>query len=362
MIEPLRPCRVGPLACWLLLTAPAFGGEDRDRLLTMAQDGNRAAIQSITSMECRFERQPWANTTFEQAGKEFSLSPGRFWRSGSTYRLFKPMGDGTTADYVVRNGVGLFLRKGGPLPRPMLTSEPPRPVDGVGGEMWEYLLFSHWGWNAPSFYPFSDLLQHPHVIHSAERLPAPASDIHIELSHSGGRLEFWFDPKVNYLIRKSIMIPAAGMYRWENEVVEFTEPAPAVYVPTTIEHRCSVKGQLRAVVRTIVSELKVNQPLAENALRLPGIAGMNCIDLTRDVQFRVDADGRRNGPESRVKVTRVAPNTPAPLPTGPLSLSDPEPSRPPTPWWLWLLIASALLLMVAVVLAVLRRRKQALQA
>ncbi len=362
MIESPQPRWVAVLASWLLLALPALGGEDRHRLLATARDGNRAAILSITSMECSYERRPWANTTFEQAGKDFSLSPGRFWRTGDTYRLLKPMGDGTTLDYVVRKGIGFYLRKGGPLPHPKLTSEPPRPVDGVGGEMWQYLLFSHWGPNAPSFYPFHELLQRPHVIHTVERLPPPANDIHVELSHSGGRLEFWFDPKVNYLIRKSVMVPAAGpTFRWEDEVVEFAELAPAVFVPTTVEHRCSVKGTLRSVVRTVLSGLKVNHRMAESALRLPGIAGMECIDLTRDMAFKVDADGRRVGPESPVKVFRIAPNGPEQRLTGPISW-PPEPSRPPTPWWVWLLIASVLLLVVAVVLAILRRRRQALQA
>ena len=364
MIEHPRLNWVGTLVGLLILTAAALGREDTEQLLATARDGNRAAIQSIASMECRYERQPWANTSLEQANKCFALfSPGRFWRSGDVYRLLKPMGDGTTLDDVVRNGKGLYLRKGGPLNRPILVYESLRPVDGIGGDMWQWLIFSHWGWDPPSFYPLQDIIEHTHVIRKAERLPTPANDIHIELTHSGGRLEFWLDPKVNYLIRKRVVAPAAdSTYRWEDEVVEFAEPSPTVFVPVVIEHRFTIKGTLQAIVRTILSEVKVNQPLAESALRIPGIAGMECFDMNRDVKYNVDADGTATGPEISVKIAKVTP----PAETGSILSSEAsnsfqQPSRPSTPWWLWLLLMSLTVLAAALILILIRRRRRAVQ-
>jgi hypothetical protein len=365
MIENNRVIWIVGLAGWLLLTPPISGGEDRDQLIATARDGNRAAIASIATMECRYERRPWANTTPEQAAKHYALfSPGSFWRSGEVWRLLRPMGDGTTMDCVVRDGRGLFLRQGGPLgSRRQLVNETMGSVDGVGGLMWQWLSFSHWGPVPICYYPFHEILEHPHTIRRAERL-SPENDIHIELTHGNGRLEFWFDPKVNYLIRKRVMVPAADKkYRWEDEVVDFAEPAPAVFVPIALEHRCFVDGALQAVLRTILSDVKVNQPLAQDALRIPKIAGLECVDFNRNVKFKVDADGNAIGPESPEEVVYVAPNYKqgSGIPTPPYYKDPFEPSKPPTPWWMWMLIASLTVLLTAVIAAIVRRRRQATQ-
>lgn len=370
MVEHPRAIWVGAIVSWLVLILPVVGGENGEQLVAAARDGSRAAISSITSMQCRYERLPWANTTPEQAFKHWGpYNQGRFWRSGDTYRLSKPMGDGSTLNSVVRNfneGRVLCLKTGGPCPWPLLSIGPVSLVNGVGGDMWQWLLFTHWGQTLVSYYPFHDILARPHVIRTAERLPPPANDIHIELTHENGRLEFWFDPKVNYLIRKSVMVPAVDKpttLRWENEVVEFAELAPAVFVPLTVEHRCSSNGALQAVLRTRLSEVKVNQPLDKNAFRLPGIAGLECIDLTHEVKFKVDADGNRVGPEIPYKMPRVTGgavqggDSPPPVKHSP----DIEPSRPPTPLWVWLLSFSVLVLVAAFILADFRRRKRAAQ-
>jgi len=199
------------LVGWLALSSPfAWGGDDRDQLLATARDGNRAAIQSITTMECRYERIPWAGTTLDQAKKcfFFPVSPGRFWRSGEVYRLMEPNDDGTSREYVVRNGrIQVLRKKGRPVPWSTLSLNTPGPVDGVGGEIWQYLLFSHWwGKENPGFYPFWDIIQQPYTLHTVERLPS--REIHVDLSHAGGRWEFWFDPEVNYLVHRSVVIPA----------------------------------------------------------------------------------------------------------------------------------------------------------
>lgn len=335
------------------------GADDPEQLLATARDGNRAAIQSVRTMECRYERVPWGDTTLEEAKKWIRLDSGRFWRSGATYRLFETREhvDGNSRDYVVRDGRMLFLRKGR-MPQPSLGWEAIQPVDGTGGEMWQYLLFSHWGWISPSFYTLEEILQHRHTLRSAERLPPPSNQIHVELKHDGvTRQEFWFDPKANYLVRKSVMVPAKdSSYRWEDEVIEFAEPAPGVFVPTTIETRSYLKGNLRVVVRTHITELKVNHVMPASALRLPGIAGMECIDYDRDVQFKVDADGNAVGPEKSVKVTRGAPPDASKSAPG---YDSPVPSQPPTPWWVWVLIASGVVLVSGLVLGIVRRRRQA---
>src|SRR5262245_17159695 len=98
---------VGLLLSWLFLTPLARGADDPNQLLALARDKNQMAIASILTMECRYERLPWAGTTREQAKKYRSIpaAPGQFWRCGDSYRLFEPYEeDRMTRDYVVRNG------------------------------------------------------------------------------------------------------------------------------------------------------------------------------------------------------------------------------------------------------------------
>ncbi|HEY7327054.1 MAG TPA: hypothetical protein VH592_05415 [Gemmataceae bacterium] len=229
--------------------------------------------------------------------------------------------------------------------------------------MWKLLLFSHWGWIPPSYYPFQDILEHPHVIHIAERLPPPHNAIHIELTHDGGRLELWFDPKVNYLVRKSIMIPAKSKtYRWEDEVIEFLEGAPAVFVPIVIEHRKFVEGRMQAVLRTTLSDVAVNQPLDKDMLRLPGIAGMECTDVDRQVKYKVDGEGNPVGREISVPALQTEPPS---HPAQPPISSGASRSSPLLSWllthsWMWNLIVLGIVLVVAMIVAIVRRRTQSL--
>ena len=120
------------------------------------------------------------------------------------------------------------------------------------------------------------------------------------------------------------------------------------------------------MLRTILSEVKINQTLSNNALRLPGITGMDCIDLNREVKFKVDADGNPIEPESPYQVGRIIPTITEGSGNAIFRPGDPnaylEPSRPPTPLWVWILIVSLNCLVAALVLVIIRRRRHAMQS
>ncbi len=362
----LRLAFIATVFIILLSLAPEAKSKEDD-LLEIARARNLAAIHSITSMQCRYERVLCGSTTIAQAQAPcffMPAAPGRFWRSGETFRLIEPIRDGTTREYMARGGQLLVWRGGGPLKDPTLTLYTASPVDGVGGEMWQYLLFTQWGGGAPpgkGSYYYSDVADNPsRIVHLAERTPPPANEIHIDMSHTGSRCECWFNPRVNYLIRKFISFPP-GEYsqsiHFEHEVIEFAEPAPAVYVPVIVEHRCYKNKALRATIRTILSDLKVNHNLAESDLYIPKIAGMKCIGMDREIQFTVDAAGNRVGPETPIKLAKVVP-TPYEGERE-FNYTPYEVSRPSTRWWIWILIASVCLLLLGVAVAVRRRVKAA---
>lgn len=341
----------------------SYAQESREQLVAAARDRNRAAIESIRTMECRFERVLWDNTAAEHANKDFQMWMGRYWRQGDAFRVFYNVGDGSSKNYVVRDGVLMGLRTFPAPYSPILHRTNTAPIDGVGGFVWEWLLFSHWGWLSPpdlGNYPLWDILDHPHRIRAAERLPMPGNEIRLELTNPGARLELWLDPKVNYLVRKTITFPAANEksgknIKWEHEVIEFNEAAKGVFIPIVIQHRCYHHDQLHSVVRTRITDLKVNHNMPATALRIPGIAGMECSDMTRDVKYKVDADGRQVGPAVSEKVPEINPK-PSDAPPG--TYSSPEPSRPPMPWWRWLLSVSLFALIAGLSAAVVRLRLQ----
>jgi hypothetical protein len=284
-------------------------------------------------MDCRYSRISIANPQRDWSEQWYSVipSPGRYWRSGSSYRLLEPRNDGVYRDYLVRDGRMFILRyREHTNSNRTLAVVTPKPVDGVGGEMWEYLLFSHWGPNPPSYYPLSELLTQTHTVRDVQLVPESPGQVCLKLSHNGGKIDLWLDKAVNYLARKRVMIPASdNSYRWEDEVVEFAEPAQAVFVPRLIEHRCIVKGILQAAVRTELMELKVNHEPQNHSLQLPGVAGMQCLDMDRGVSFRVTADCVRDGPETSQRIVSVAADMTRPQPMPPTDL----PSATPWPTW-----------------------------
>jgi hypothetical protein len=356
--------RASVVAALLLSARSGLGGGDvSEQVLATARDGNRAAIQTISSMELRYEQAPLPGTTPEQASEMFIWYHwGKYWRSGDVFRHLESHDgfDWVDRDYVVRNGQMFVFRKYKPPIKPTLAVATPRPVDGTGGEVWKYLLFSHWGWRKEaSYYTLDEILQHGPKVEVAERL-SPGGEIHLKLSHAGARSqEFWLDPKANYLVRKCVWVPAGDTsLRWEHEVIEFAEPAKSVFVPVVIDVRKFKNGNPAGVIRTVVKDLKVNHKLPADSLRMPGAAGMNCIDLDRNEQYKADADGNPVGPKTPVKVASV---TGEPLKNRGIGDNPPSPyvpgpsSREPRPWWVWVLIAAIAVTLVSGAVAVRRR-------
>jgi hypothetical protein len=331
------------LVGWLTF-APTVVGDDRGQLLATALDGNRAAIQAIVTMECRYERIQWADTTREQAKEWFTLTsaPGGYWRSGDFYRLTEPRDwSEMPPNYLVRNREIFGWPQGFRYP---LTLRKLESEYAAGGEMWQYLLFRPGGRTAPSFLPLEDIVQQPEILKTVERIQTPSNEIHIDLLHSGGRLELWFSPKANYLIRKCVSTSSNRAFQWDHEVIEFAKPAPAIFVPIVIEHRCSIYGDRKAVIRTLVSEVTVNQPLTADAFRLPDIAGRICDDYVSNASYAVDADGNPVGPQTEL------------LPVRPADSVRP-PTAPPTAWQDYLKFALAVAAATGIVIAVLYLRK-----
>lgn len=263
---------------------------------------NAAAVAAIRSMECRYERVPAPGTPPEVAARHVRLTAGRFARAGTTFLFEEPFGPSATREYVVRDGKMLERLPPDEFGTRLLFG----PVRGDldGGEMWQYLLFAHTAPPGPPA-PLAGLLNRRWTELRAARV-LPTGAVYVATGYGADAFEFWLDPRANHLVRRCAwQQPGEPPARWEHEVLAFAEPAPGVFVPVEVETRLLHGGAPVAAVRTHVTDLKVNHEVPADALRIPGIAGANCYNYERNVEYVVDADGNPAGPER-------APRTPPP--------------------------------------------------
>ncbi len=333
-----------------LMSQRAAAAEADEVLVGIARDGNRAAIESITSLSCRYDRTWLLKPPVDGGPGSYFTPSGRYWSNTTTYRVQDQQETGVR-DMIIRGGKTLIWGYGPGWPKPGLGILPDRAP--AGGEMSQYLLFRHPGREVPAQLLFHEILSLPPTLNAVRRVPpvngGGPGDILIDLTHSGGRFEFRFDPRANYLIRQKSFVPSqANHVRWEDEVLAFSETAPGVFLPTQIEHRHIVKGVPRATVRTTLTEVRVNIPLGADAFRIPNIAGMECVDTIRRVKYKADADGNAAGPEVPANIVPGNPISSA------IAFEQFTPSRPSTPWWWYVLGGSVVLLITAWVIA--RRR------
>jgi hypothetical protein len=167
------------------------------------------------------------------------------------------------------------------------------------GDVWALGLLSFFG---PEFtwVSLDDLLAKPHQLRKVKR--SQERDrvfFYLDLTHEKGRLELWFDPQVNFLVRRLVLtsnFPGAGEKRAENEVVRFKEVAPAIYFPEQVELQVYKDAKVESKRSVTFSNIRVNQPLPAEVFRLRFPDGVNLVDSIQGRMYKVDAEGREIGP------------------------------------------------------------------
>jgi hypothetical protein len=361
-----------------LVSRPGWSSDldNSGEILNKVKLNNRAAIEAIHTMFCEYTILPAPGTSEVDAMSAAHLrsKPGRFWKQGVKYRIIKHESDTQASDCVYRGDgtclmAGHFATRNARLgeelnTKPLLLSVTTPHASEEGDELWPNLLFTHWGPAPVSFLVFDKLLDEKHQILLVEEVKSDGNpklrDVHVVLSHANcDRMEFWFSAAHNYLIHKTYWVPIDRSVHWESEVLDFAEPRPGVFLPTFVERRYFENFKAKpSAVRTSLTNLKVNVPLARNAFRIPHIAGMECDDLIRNKMFKVDAEGRRVGPEvdqivGGVQNTQDLNNPMATITES--SNSTPLPSSEPWPVWSWLLLGSTCLFLLGVTAAIVRR-------
>ena len=335
---------LGCVVCVLAAVAPGGGPAG---LLARVAAANQAAVRAIRTLQCTYQVVPANGSDPGPAGQVAYLLPDpcHYRRDGDTYRA-REVWEYEIDHQLVRKGRRFDWRerRRDKLDVYGMGTGPADSYAASGGWLWYRLLFSHWG-GADDWLPFADLIRRPHTPHAAERLPDGA--VRVDLSHTGGRVEFFLDPRTNHLVRKTATVAWSDpTVRREWEVVEWAEPAPGVFIPVVVEGRHHKHGRPDGSARVLLSDLRVNQPVSAADLRMPGVAGQECRDSDRKVVWTVDADLERVGPERPLEEDKPSPRVrPVPRPLAPVE-------RPA--WWRVGLLAVGA---VGALLAAARRRR-----
>jgi hypothetical protein len=108
-------------------------------------------------------------------------------------------------------------------------------------------------------------------------------------------VEIHFDPAVNYVVRKTIYTASGtnGRFIREDEVIQFKECAPGLFFPERLEGHSELNGKPDFNHTTVISDIRVNQPLPDDIFRLHYPEGVNLSDQIRNIRYRVDSEGHQ---------------------------------------------------------------------
>jgi len=202
------------------------------------------------------------------------------------------------------------------------------PVFGKAG-----LLFSGPKWAQLSF---DELLEKPHKIHTVKRVTDGAREmIFVELSNETARLELWFDPAVNYLVRKKVShaLPPPGSNADEQKgaestVTRFKEVTPTLFFPEEMEvNGLTPDGRSWTTVYSF-SDIQINRAVPADVFRVTLPHGIQVSDNIQNKMFQVEANGNLR------TISDLSPAQVAPLPTSGEKLFQTRYETRPWHWWL----------------------------
>ncbi len=151
---------------------------------------------------------------------------------------------------------------------------------------------------------------------------------------------FWFDPKKNYLIRRTQYHPNYNKkIYFEREVEKFIEPKPGVWFPSQTISRQSRSGKMVIFGRTTFRNVVVNGPIPDSTFQLKFPVGTKVTDNRAGTYYVVGENEEPVGPVIPKAVPRNLSPAEVQMPTG---VSLPGQSEG-TPTWVWAVVGASVL-------------------
>ncbi|MFO0807891.1 MAG: hypothetical protein U0746_04640 [Gemmataceae bacterium] len=220
-------------------------------------------------------------------------------------------------------------------------------------DVWLTALFTHFGMNG-QVYSLDELLAGPHKLRSAAEVTVDGRQLtYLDIQTGEIRNELWFDPSVNYLVRKRLVTDSShGQSRGGAEVRGFTEVSPGLYFPSEV--RLIVVGrdghETPSTYGTSFRDIKVNLGVPDSTFSLAFPEGTRVIDGIQGREFRVGSGGKLEPDNSKQVTTTLLTSIPPAEPTPVTERGNGFAS--------WLTPVSVAVLLVGISFALIRRRKQ----
>ncbi len=169
-------------------------------------------------------------------------------------------------------------------------------------------------------------------------------------------IEVWFDPAVNYLATKMFVTwqRSEEKNQARTEILKFSEASPGVYFPVKSQTQAFYGKKLLATTHTALSDLHINEPLAEGIFQLEIPAGTMMADRIQGKLYKTDSHGLPVG-----EVKELPMNAPPPLDVAANTLFSSQTTEEPRSIYKWIVVASMFVLVLATVLWLLHRRRKA---
>jgi hypothetical protein len=314
------------LALLLMLEDGRVRGSDD--LTEMVIGSHCSSVEEMRDLYCKVE-------VLYTPSKHMPPEKGEYWRSGARVRI-KATSHGRWEEILIENNIQRAIASlsgngtKGRVTATLCTADKPLTCNA-----WSLGLLAFYSPNS-TWVPLKNLLELPHKKGVARWVKEGQADyLYLEITHDKARLELWFDPKANYLVRKLVqhMLNSDGPrnYVGVNEVTRFREITPGVYFPEEIRSSFTATDK-PATGRTVTfTDIQVNKPARPDVFTLKYPKNAQMADLVEGVVYWVTEDGNkikpvtdRNGHIQKVSLTASVPGGRRPTVTvdNPLSTTN----------------------------------------
>ena len=303
--------------------APTTSEDEKEILRTVAA-AQTATIQMIHSYHAKLTQ-----VTKSELTTGFT-NASEYWRVGDAFRIHETTGSTKIVDIMFAHAKVHVMSKN-------LVTDPrdmdPRPVMIVGDknrrtldtDPWELSLF---------VMPNGIYMQKPLPVYTLDDLAGVGeltsaqwemldgrrvAHLVVNLPKEQRRYELWSDPQYNWCLSKVVHVvnlePGVETWRLEYHVLQFTEAAKDLYVPSKVSLVGKYLAKSGYTTTAEISDIQVNDP----RLQLPPMPSdkqsMVIIDENAGVTYSTDKSGRRVGPSHRLG-GRFSPALALPKPPG----------------------------------------------
>jgi hypothetical protein len=277
------------------LTADVATAANDQALLQLTLEAHRATAQSFQSFYCKY------STKINVLAVGYSgEEKGEYWRTldGARIRSMDEQGPaGRQAATIWISGsrrTTLTEATNSSGKRSANVSVSPQ-GELAADTIWAKALFAFTGPQA-EIHTLDGLLRQPHRLRSIAHVMNEGRDlIHLDLSHAKARLEFWFDPTVNFLVRKYVIHgekeSSGKTQEWHTTVTSFREVGSGQFFPERIESRVLHDGETVVQATTAFTEMRLDARITPADLKPKYPAGVEILDSVEGKVFITDAKG-----------------------------------------------------------------------